>query len=224
MATNQVKPETETSLLLQPHSAMIRIWHWLTFILITSIMITVLLNSTLMNPRKNVGMVQEQLKSKGLIATEDQAFAVSHEYEDKIWGVHKWIGYGIAFLLLSRIVIELFQPGQEKFKVRFKNALGLYRGSSGDKKEYRHYLGIKSSYLLFYTLVICMAITGLCLAFGRELGIPRELHRTIKEIHSIGQYFMYGFVIIHLCGVVLAENKAARGLVSGMINGNKAGK
>ena len=184
-------------------------------------MITVLLNSTLMNPRKNVGMVQEQLKSRGLTATEEQAFAVSHEYEDMIWGVHKWIGYGIAFLLLSRVVIELVQPKEEKLKNRFRKALGLYKSGDGNKTEYRHYLSTKLSYFLFYFLLLWMALSGLGLAFGRELGIPRGLHGTIKELHSIGQYFMYAFVLIHLGGVIIGENRNIKGIVSGMINGNK---
>jgi cytochrome b len=65
-----------------------------------------------------------------------------------------------------------------------------------------------------------MALTSLGLAFGRELGVSGGLHVTIKEIHSIGQYLMYSFVIIHLCGVVIADNRKAKGLISGMINGN----
>jgi Ni/Fe-hydrogenase 1 B-type cytochrome subunit len=221
MTQNSITTITESSQFLQRHSVVIRIWHWLTFIFITSIMITVLLNSTLLNPRKNVGMVQEQLKSKGLNATAEQAFAVSHEYKDKMWGVHKLIGYGIAFLLFSRVVIEFAQPGEEKLKTRFKKALGYYKSDDGDKAVYRHYLGTKISYFLFYLLVLFMALSGLSLAFGRELDIPRGLHGTIKELHSIGQYFMYTFVLIHLTGVVIADNRNIKGIVSGMINGNK---
>jgi Ni,Fe-hydrogenase I cytochrome b subunit len=221
MAQNVVKSDTGTSYFIQQHSAMIRIWHWLTFVLITTAVVTVLINSTLMNPRQNIKMVQEQLQGKGATVTEDQAFAVSHEYEDKIWGVHVWNGYGLVFLLLARVFIELVQPGEEKLRFRFKNALGLYRKNDNNKQEYKHYLGVKVGYLLFYMLLFCMALTGILLAFGRELGIARELHRTIKEIHSIGQYFMYAFVIIHLTGVVIADNQKAKGLVSGMINGNK---
>jgi para-nitrobenzyl esterase len=209
------------SYFIQEHSVQIRIWHWLTFLLITAAMVTVLLNSTIMNPRKNVEMVQEQLQSKGLTATGEQAFAVSHEYEDKIWGVHKWIGFGLAFLLVSRILIELTHSGDEKFRSRFKKALGLFKQNDGNRKEYRHYIGTKLTYIVFYLLLLCMAATGLCLAFGRELGIPRDLRETIKEIHAFGQYIMYGFVFIHLLGVIVSENQKARGIVSGMINGNK---
>lgn len=220
MTQNQDQTHTE-SYFIQEHSVPIRIWHWLTFILLSGTIITVLLNSTLMNQRANIPMVQEVLKSKGVTVNEDQAFAVTREYEDKSWGVHKWIGYGLAFLLLARIVIEITQPGEEKIKSRFKKALGLYKQNDSNKTEYRHYLGTKLTYMIFYLLLLCMAITGLCLAFGSELGISRGLHNTIKEIHAFGQYIMYGFIFIHLCGIIVSENQKARGIVSGMINGNK---
>lgn len=200
---------------------MIRIWHWLTFIVISGIILTVLINSTLTNQRKNIPMVQEQLKSRNIIVTEDQAFAVTREYEDKFWNVHKLFGYSLAFLLISRVIIELTQPGEEKIRTRIKNALGLYRQKDNNKNEYRHYLRVKTGYLLFYILVIGMALTGLTLAFGRDLGIPRELSRTIREIHSFGQYLMYTFIALHIGGVIVAENMKIRGIVSGMINGNR---
>jgi Ni/Fe-hydrogenase 1 B-type cytochrome subunit len=214
--------ETGSSYFIQEHSVMIRIWRWLTFIIISAIIITVLLNSTLFNQRKNIPMVQDQLKEKGLTVSEDQAFAVTREFEDKLWGVHKLLGYGLALLLVSRIFIEIVLPGGEKIPFRIKKSLGLFKKKEGDWKEYRHYLMVKYSYLLFYILLFCMAVTGLGLAFGRELGFSRQLHETIKEIHSFGQYLIYAFVLIHLSGVIIADNTKNKGLVSGMINGNKS--
>jgi Ni/Fe-hydrogenase 1 B-type cytochrome subunit len=221
MTQNEIKSDSGQAYFIQEHSVAIRIWHWLTFLIISGSIITVLINSTLTNQRANVPMVQEQLKSKNIVVTEDQAFSVTREYEDKFWGIHKLLGYGLAFLLISRVVIELTQPGEEKIKTRIKNALGLSGKKEGDWKEYRHYLRVKYTYLLFYLLLFCMAVTGLCMAFGRDLGIPREIGRTLREIHSFGQYLMYGFVIIHLSGVLIADITNNKGLVSGMINGNK---
>jgi Ni/Fe-hydrogenase 1 B-type cytochrome subunit len=220
MATNEAKSVTGSSYFIQKHSAIIRIWHWLTLVIISGSMITVLINSTMTNQRKNIPMVQEQLKSRDIVVSEDQAFAVTREYEDKFWGVHKLFGYCLAFLLISRIVIELSVPGEEQIRSRIKSALGLVRAKEGDWKEYRHYLRVKFTYLFFYLLLMCMALTGLGLAFGRELGFSRGLHETIKEIHSFSQYLMYAFVIVHLCGVIIAENTNSKGIVSGMINGN----
>jgi cytochrome b561 len=220
MKANQINSVPVSSFFIQKHSAMIRLWHWLTVIVISGIIITVLINSTIMNPRGNVAMVQEQLKSKGATVTEEQAFSVSHEYEDKFWNVHKLLGYGLTFLLISRIIIEIAEPEEEKVSSRIKNALGLYRQNDGGKNEYRHYLRVKTGYLLFYILVLVMALTGLGLAFGRNLGFSRELHGAIKEIHSYCQYLMYAFIALHIGGVIIGEKSKMGGIVSGMINGN----
>ena len=86
MDQSSTKQETGSSYFIQKHSPVIRIWHWLTFIIITSIIVTVLLNSTIMNQRDNIKVVQNVLKSKEVTVTDDQAFAVTREYEDKLWG------------------------------------------------------------------------------------------------------------------------------------------
>ena len=221
MASKENTSDSKISPFIQSHSAPLRIWHWLTFLFITGSIVTVLLNSTLLSPRDNVKMVQEQLEKKGATVTEEQAFAVSHEYEEKMWDVHKLIGYGLAFLLLVRVVIEFAQPQEEKMRNRLKNATALYKENGPAKFEYRHYLRVKRSYMLFFLLLFCMAITGLGMAFGRDLGLSRGIHGALKEIHEIVQYLMYAFIVIHLAGVIIAENGKIKGIVSGMINGNR---
>ena len=222
MATTNSSQGIESSPFIQKHSTLIRIWHWITFLVLSASMITVLINSTMLNPRDNIGLVQNQLKEKGVTVSEEQAFAVSHEYEDKMWEVHKWLGFGLAFLLISRVLIEIALPGDEKIRSRIKNAMTLLKLNDGNKAQYRHYLNVKRVYMLFYTLLLLMALTGLGLAFGRDLGFTREIHNTVKTVHSILQYCMYAFVLIHLIGVIIAENTKDKGIVSGMINGNKA--
>jgi cytochrome b len=64
-------------------------------------------------------------------------------------------------------------------------------------------------------------LTGLGMAFGRNFGFSREIFRGMKNIHAFLQYLMYAFVLIHLAGVIIAENGKIKGLVSGMINGNR---
>ena len=221
MESSDVKLKQGSSYFMQRHSLMIRIWHWLAFLIISGSIITVLINSTLTDQRENIILVQDQLKSRDVVVTEDQAFAVTREYEDKFWGVHKWLGIGLAFMVIARVMIELIEPNEEKTGSRIRKTIGLYNQNDDNKLEYKHFLGVKLGYLLFYTLLVNMALTGLGLAFGRDLGFSKELDNTIKEIHSLGQYFMYAFVLIHLGGVIIAENKKSSGIVSGMINGNK---
>jgi len=222
MTTTNSSQGIESSPFIQKHSSLIRIWHWVTFLVLSASMITVLINATMLNPRDNIGLVQNQLKEKGLTASEEQAFAVSHEYEDKMWDVHKLLGFGLAFLLVARVLIEITLPGNEKIRSRIKNTMSLLKLNDENKVQYKHYLNVKRVYMLFYTILILMALTGLGLAFGRDLGFTREIHNAVKTVHSILQYCMYAFVLIHLIGVVIAENTKDKGIVSGMINGNKS--
>jgi Ni/Fe-hydrogenase 1 B-type cytochrome subunit len=222
MAHQNISSNSETSIFIQSHSAPLRIWHWLTFLFITGSIVTVLLVSTLFSQRDNIKLVQDQLQGKGVIVNEDQAFSVTREYEDKLWGVHKLIGYGLAFLFLGRIVIEFTQPKEERIQNRLKKAKELRAKNDANKADYTHYLRVKMSYSIFFLLLFCMVLTGLGMAFGRDLGFSREIFGGLKNIHAFIQYLMYAFIIIHLAGVIIAENGKIKGLVSGMINGNRS--
>jgi len=211
------------SIFIQKNSAAIRIWHWLTFLVVTSLILTVLMASTVLNPRENSPQVQNVLKAKGITVDNGQSFAVAHMYDDKMWNLHKILGYGLAFLFLARVVIEYMQSDEEKNTARIKKALYSFFQSKNDteKKELRHYLIVKYSYLLFYGLLMLMVSTGLTIAYGSEMGLSRQANHSIKEIHSFIQYFIYAFVFFHLVGVILIDLGKAKGIVSGMINGGK---
>ncbi len=147
------------------HSLAIRIWHWITFVTIATSLVLVLLGSTMFRTKDNITLVQEQLERKGAIVTKDQARSVAHEYSDKLWMAHKFVGYGLCFLLLSRLVIELAQPGEEKIKTRLKRTLGFKANTDEEKSVRRHYLWVREGYLIFYVLFFIMGLTGLGLAF-----------------------------------------------------------
>jgi Ni,Fe-hydrogenase I cytochrome b subunit len=208
-----------TSIFIQKNSAAIRIWHWLTFIVITSLIVTVLMASTVLNPRENIPVVQKALMEKGVTATNDQTWAVTHLYDDKMWDLHKLLGYALSFLFISRMLAELSQPKDQRIGTRLKKARIAYKKEDSDKKDWRHYLIVKYSYSLFYLLLLAMVTTGLLIAFGGDLGIAGPTRHSIKEIHAFIQYLIYAFVVFHLAGVILADLGKAKGIVSGMING-----
>jgi Ni,Fe-hydrogenase I cytochrome b subunit len=211
----------EISIFIQKNSAAIRIWHWLTFFVVTSLIVTVLMASTVLNPRENIPVVQKALMEKGVTATNDQTWAVTHLYDDKMWDLHKLLGYALSFLFISRMLIELSQPKDQRIGYRLNKAKIAFKKEGSDKKEWRHYLIVKYSYSLFYLLLFAMVATGLLIAFGGDLGIAGPTRHTIKEIHAFIQYLIYAFVVFHLGGVILADIGKAKGIVSGMINGGK---
>jgi Ni/Fe-hydrogenase 1 B-type cytochrome subunit len=204
----------------EPHSLAIRIWHWVFFCVLTATLVTVLFASTLFRTRNTIGLVQDQLAQKGVTVSKDQARAVSHEFSDQLWNLHTIIGYVLCGLLLSRIVIEIAQPREEKLKVKLKRALGFRSEMAPDTTERRHYIRVKTTYLVFYLLILIMALTGLGLAF-EDNALLKEWNGYIKQIHSFVQYGIYAFILLHLVGVIRADGNKHKGLVSGMIHGKK---
>jgi Ni/Fe-hydrogenase 1 B-type cytochrome subunit len=166
-------------------------------------------------------MVQEQLKSKGVEITIEQAFVVARSFEDKMWYVHTHLGYGLALLFIARIFIEVISPCEEKVYSRVKKAAWLSKNKVDNASDYKHYIWVKRGYLLFYAFLFIMIITGIGLALGRDISFLGKIHRVIKEIHSVCQMIIYAFVLLHLLGVIIIENSNAKAIVSGMINGNK---
>ncbi len=213
------KENSGSTIFHQKHSMFIRIWHWLLFFLISASMITVLLNATLLNPHKNSSLLQDQLNKFNINITNEQASKILHKYEDQVWEIHKLLGYGLAFLLLSRFITELMLPKEEKIKNRLVKALGIYRKSAAGKGVYLHYIRVKQVYMVFYILLFIMSVTGLAMIFNDELHITRNVHHIIKTIHNFGQYAMYSFVLLHIGGIIIAENNKFPGIVSGMIHG-----
>lgn len=204
----------------ESHSLALRIWHWTTFAVITFTIILVLMGTFMFKMRDNTGMVQEQLERKGATVTKDQARSVAHEYSDKIWMTHKYVGYGLCFLLLCRFILEATQPSEEKFKTKIKRALGFQAGTAGAQDERKLYLYVKRGYLLFYLIFFVMALSGLVLAF-EDVKFLDPIHDLMEGAHKFSQYLIYTYILVHLIGVVREEIGKHPGIISGMVHGKK---
>jgi cytochrome b561 len=204
----------------EPHSIAIRIWHWTFFICMTATLATVLLASTIFRTRNTISLVQEQLQQKGVVVNQDQARAVAHEFNDRLWDIHRVIGYVLSALLLSRLFIELAQPRKEKLITRLKRAMGQRPEAAEEQVHRQHYISVKTGYLIFYLLFLLMALTGLVLAF-EDVSFLKGINHLAKQVHSFLQYAIYAFILIHLIGVTRADLGRHPGLVSGMIHGKK---
>ena len=204
-----------------PHGAAIRIWHWSLFLFVSASFVTVLLASTIFRTRNTAAMVTNELQAKGATINKDQARAVAHAFSDKLWDLHKWLGFGISLLVLLRIIIELTGPRPERLGVQLKKALGLQPTDRQTKMDLQQFIQVKRIYVVFYAALLLMALTGLGLAF-EDIPFLRTAHSAIKQLHGFLQWVIYGFVLIHLAGVILADLGRHKGLVSRMIHGKKA--
>ena len=194
----------------------IRLWHWLTFLFFAFSITTVILASTIFTTSGNVGLVQEQVKDKGGVVTIQQARNVAHEYSDKLWILHKYFGFALSFLILSRIVIEIRLSKEKKLAAKIRAAMGNPAGA----EERKHYLIVQYSYAVFYILFIIMASTGLVLAF-EDVKWLDPVHNFAEETHGIVQWALYAFFLIHIGGVIRADMTKYGGIVSRMIHGKE---
>src|ERR1700760_2801814 len=149
----------------EPRGLAIRIWHWTVVAFIFGAFATVALATFVLNTGKNIPVVQQQLQQKGVTVDAPTARAVSHAFNDILWNLHTNIGYCIAILVLSRFLIEIFQPRPEKFVKKMRTAAGIICVSVDQAGEKKHYLAVKWGYIIFYLLITVMALTGLVLAF-----------------------------------------------------------
>ncbi|HTR28342.1 MAG TPA: cytochrome b/b6 domain-containing protein [Puia sp.] len=205
---------------LEPHSRAIRIWHWTFVIFVSATIAVVLLASTIFRTRNTISLVQQQLSQNGLNVSDDQARAVAHSFNDQLWDIHRVIGYGLCILLVSRWFIEANQPQKERIKYRLRKAMSFSSTIPVERMQRRHYVNVKTGYLLFYAVFVTMALTGLVLAFD-DIPKLKEFEQPAKQLHSMLQYAIYAFILIHLVGVIRADLGRHKGIVSGMIHGQK---
>jgi cytochrome b561 len=179
----------------QRHSLAIRIWHWSFFIVLTASLFIV-----------------------GLASTFFRGKIVGHDVNDRFWALHTWLGYILCFFMGVRIIIEAMQPSGERLFRRLKAVLALKPVSVQQRGEVQHLLLVKRSYLVFYGAILLMAFTGLVLAFEDE-PLLKSWQNLARSIHALVQYVIYGYVILHLAGVIRADLGHYPGIVSSIING-----
>lgn len=194
-----------------------RLWHWLNAILICGSLLTVLINSTIFDGKTSRAFIKTELEKAGATVTPEQARAVQHGFEDKIWEFHTYIGYALALLLFSRILMELFESKPYQFIPKLKSTFKLYFATKIQSNRYE--FGIKLLYLLFYLVIFLMVATGLIISFDNELSISKSFSHTLKELHGFCMYIIIAFSVLHIGGVFFAERQHKKGVVSDMING-----
>lgn len=214
-----LKTEPGNPPVTKKYGAALRLWHWLNAIVISGSLITVLINSTILKSRTGAPVVLSAMQHDSAKVTLAQAKTAVHALGDKVWDVHVYFGYGLAILLLLRLIAEFFQVTDQKFIRRFKKAWQQLFVIKKKQKQAKHDLVVKSIYIAFYILLVIMVVTGLLLAFDDDLAFMKKIGHDVKEIHGFCMYLILAFITVHLAGVLLAELKDSKGIVSDMING-----
>jgi Ni,Fe-hydrogenase I cytochrome b subunit len=132
---------------------------------------------------------------------------------NRLWTWHIYLGYGLTALLLFRIV--LFFTDKRNPVMECWNSICELKGRFDFRNV--HSSVVKSGYVVFYLLQLFMVLSGLTLTFSASLGISRELRHSVNEAHEAVMWFFLAFVIAHVIGIIVAENRDDPGIVSAMI-------
>ncbi|MFA6196043.1 MAG: cytochrome b/b6 domain-containing protein [Sulfurimonas sp.] len=180
-----------------------RVWHWLNALVILGLLGTVFLRKTFLSWRDNAEIMMQKFAEMGVVITKEQAKVVAQIIRDGMWEWHIILGYALAFLVLYRIYLFF----KERDTKEIFSSLTL------------HKKGVKSLYYIFYATLVFMSVSGLVIEFYEFLGLAKETAHAIAEVHEAVFNFILIFVPLHIAGVIIAENKDEKGLVSTMING-----
>lgn len=199
----------------------LRLWHWSSAVVIFGLLGTVLIRKTFLNWRTNSVLIEEKLKEAGTLITSDLAKEVAIAIRNPLWDWHIYLGFTLGVLFIIRISIVFFVekkcPGVDALKNLF-NIKDL-----PDKQKFHafHFSVVKLSYAVFYFATFIMLISGLLLYFKKDIDLSKSITGNIKEIHELMMWFFIVFILGHLLGVIMTENKSEPGLASDMINGGK---
>jgi Ni/Fe-hydrogenase 1 B-type cytochrome subunit len=182
-------------------SLSLRIWHWLNAIVVLGLLGTFFLRKTFLSWRENSQIIMHKLAEFDIIITIEQAKILAKAVRAPMWEWHIILGFMFAFLLLWRWGMIL------------KNGFG-YEDDVDTHMKWVHRL-----YKLMYSIFSFMVISGLFLYFSHDFGVDKNIVHQIKELHEMMAWGVVGFVVIHIAGVVIAENKEDKGLISKMISG-----
>ncbi|MDO9594193.1 MAG: cytochrome b/b6 domain-containing protein, partial [Lutibacter sp.] len=68
----------------------------------------------------------------------------------------------------------------------------------------------------FYGCVVISLSTGLLIKFG-----PSTIKVLMQDIHVLSIYYLGGFIILHIGGVLWSEFTSQKGIISKIVSGNK---
>ncbi|WP_455757207.1 cytochrome b/b6 domain-containing protein [Sulfurimonas sp.] len=187
------------------YSAQFRLWHWLNAFVVLGLLGTVFLRKTFLSWRTNSEILMSKLSEFGIDVTAEQAKILAKAVRSGMWEWHIILGYALVFLIIYRIYLH-YTNGVNKESF---SSLSLHKKA------------VEILYYIFYVTLFFMAVSGIFLEFYKDLGVSKEFAHTIKEIHELVFNFILFFTVAHIGGVVIAELRDEKGLISNMISGDK---
>ena len=184
------------------YTAIYRIMHWAIAICMLLLLLTIFLRLTWMNKNNVSDIIQDFLATTNVSLSEDETILLAKKIRKPMWDWHIYLGYALVGLYSIRMMLPFF--GHMKFSNPFNKEL------SG-KSKFQYIL-----YFIFYVCVAISLITGLIIELG-----PKTLKKSMEAIHELSIYYLLGFIVLHIGGVLLAEFTSNKGILSKIVSGEK---
>lgn len=182
-----------------------RMWHWINAAVVLGLLGTVFLRETFLNFKANKEIIIQKLSELNIEATAAQIKTLTKAITSPLWEWHIILGYALAALIVWRIVLFFTHSGQESF-LHFKQAT-------------LHKKIVKLGYLGIYAVLLFMTVSGLMMEFHKELGLSNALNESLEELHDLFYNAVLIFVPLHILGVIIAEMRDEKGIISDMVHG-----
>ncbi len=182
-----------------------RVWHWIHATVILGLLGTVFLRKTFLSWRTNSEILSQKLAEMNMEVSIEQAKVLAKAIRHPMWEWHIILGYALVVLLIWRISLFFTDSGKENYQ--------------NFKEKSLHKKMVSFGYIGIYTTLVFMAISGFTIHFYEVLGLTKDIAHDIKEIHEFVFNAVLIFVPLHIIGVLIAENRDERGIISDMIHG-----
>jgi Ni/Fe-hydrogenase 1 B-type cytochrome subunit len=179
----------------------LRVWHWVTALVVLGLVATVILRKTFLSWRDNSALIISEFAKFDISVSAEQAKAVAVAIRAPMWDWHIIFGFLFAILIVIRAIMII----KDGFNYESNPSL--------------HMSIVYKSYKVLYLIMAFMALSGIFLYFKDTLGVGKDFAHTIKELHENISWAIMLFIPLHIIGVFKAENRDQKGIVSKMISG-----
>lgn len=127
--------------------------------------------------------------------------------------IHKWLGMGLCFFVLLRILLGIFGPGnvrftkwmpytKERLLLVLEDISGLLKFCLPERQTHQGLAGVVQTFGV--GVFLWMSLTGSLMFLYLEPGQKAKgMIHLIKEIHEIGELLIPVFLSLHIGAVIL---------------------
>ncbi len=185
---------------LNKFTALHRILHWAMALAMPVLFVTGFLRMHWMNKNQIVSVITSKTEANPL--AKEQMVAIAKAIREPMWQWHEIFAKVMIISFVIRIIYMLVKG------IRFPNP---FKSNTSLKERLQ---GL--SYVYFYVFVFISAFTGICI----EKDFLEQWKDSIEMVHKWGIYWFPIFIVLHIGGIVIAENSNKKGISSKMIGGD----